>query len=34
MQKRKKSIIDATLAKDEEVMGKLSWEDVRDLLEL
>lgn len=32
MQKRKKSVIDATLARDEQVMQKLTWEDVQELL--
>ncbi len=34
MQRRKQSIIDATLETDEQVMGKLTWEDVRELLAL
>jgi superfamily II DNA or RNA helicase len=34
LQKRKKEIIDATLETDEQVMGKLSWDDVRELLSL
>jgi superfamily II DNA or RNA helicase len=34
MQKRKKSIIDATLTTDEQVMQKLTWEDVQELLSL
>ena len=33
MQKRKKEIINATLSKDEQVMEKLTWEDVQALLE-
>lgn len=32
MQKRKKEIINATLSKDEQVMEKLTWEDVQELL--
>ena len=34
MQLRKKGVIDATLATDEQVMQKLTWEDVRELLDL
>jgi SNF2 family DNA or RNA helicase len=34
MQDRKRAIIDATLESDEQVMEKLSWEDVQELLEL
>ncbi len=34
MQDRKRAIIDATLENDEQVMEKLSWEDVQQLLEL
>jgi superfamily II DNA or RNA helicase len=34
MQQRKKSIIDATLTTDEQVMQKLTWEDVQELLSL
>jgi SNF2 family DNA or RNA helicase len=34
MQKRKQGIIDATLTTDEQVMQKLSWEDVQELLSL
>jgi SNF2 family DNA or RNA helicase len=34
MQERKQAIIDATLENDEQVMDKLSWEDVQELLEL
>ena len=34
MQERKKGIIDATLTTDEQVMQKLSWEDVQELLNL
>jgi SNF2 family DNA or RNA helicase len=34
MQKRKREIIDATLENDEQVMGKLTWDDVRELLSL
>ena len=34
MQRRKKGIIDATLATDEQVMQKLTWEDVQELLSL
>jgi len=34
MQDRKRAIIDATLESDEQVMDKLSWEDVQELLEL
>ena len=34
MQDRKRAIIDATLENDEQVMEKLSWEDVQELLEL
>ncbi|WP_372807894.1 SNF2-related protein [Pontiella sp.] len=34
MQRRKKGIIDATLTTDEQVMQKLTWEDVQELLSL
>jgi superfamily II DNA or RNA helicase len=34
MQRRKQSVINATLADDEQVMQKLTWEDVKDLLSL
>ena len=34
MQDRKRAVIDATLENDEQVMEKLSWEDVQELLEL
>jgi superfamily II DNA or RNA helicase len=34
MQKRKQDIIDATLTTDEQVMQKLTWEDVQELLSL
>jgi len=34
MQKKKKAIIDAALTQDEDVMQKLEWEDVQDLLSL
>jgi SNF2 family DNA or RNA helicase len=34
MQDRKRAIIDATLENDEQVMDKLSWDDVQQLLEL
>lgn len=34
MQDRKRAIIDATLENDEQVMDKLSWDDVQELLEL
>jgi len=34
MQERKKRIIDATLTSDEQVLEKLSWDDVQDLLSL
>ena len=34
MQRRKQGIIDATLTTDEQVMQKLSWEDVQELLSL
>ncbi len=34
MQSRKKGIIDATLTTDEQVMQKLTWEDVQELLSL
>jgi SNF2 family DNA or RNA helicase len=34
MQKRKQGIIDATLTTDEQVMQKLTWEDVQELLSL
>ena len=34
MQQRKKGIIDATLTTDEQVMQKLTWEDVQELLNL
>jgi SNF2 family DNA or RNA helicase len=34
MQQRKQAVIDATLAKEEEVMNQLTWDDVRQLLEL
>ncbi|MFC1467335.1 SNF2-related protein [Verrucomicrobiota bacterium] len=33
MQKKKQAVIDATLVKDEQVMEKLTWEDVQELLE-
>lgn len=33
MQKKKQAVINATLMKDEQVMEKLTWEDVQDLLE-
>ena len=32
MQKKKKKVIDATLSNDEQVMQKLTWDDVQDLL--
>jgi SNF2 family DNA or RNA helicase len=32
MQKKKQNIIDATLSRDDQVMQKLTWEDVQDLL--
>ena len=32
MQKKKKALYDATLSSDEEIAGKLEWEDVQDLL--
>ncbi len=34
MQERKKMVIDATLTTDEQVMQKLTWEDVQELLSL
>ncbi|HEY5652865.1 MAG TPA: SNF2-related protein [Pontiella sp.] len=34
MQKRKKDIIDSTLTTDEQIMQKLTWEDVQELLNL
>ena len=34
MQRRKQSIIDATLADDEQVMQKLTWDDVKELLSI
>ena len=34
MQERKKRVIDATLTSDEQVLEKLSWDDVQDLLGL
>lgn len=34
MQRRKKMVIDATLTTDEQVMQKLTWEDVQELLSL
>ncbi|VGO20360.1 DEAD/DEAH box helicase [Pontiella sulfatireligans] len=34
MQRRKKVVIDATLTTDEQVMQKLTWEDVQELLNL
>ena len=34
MQERKKGVIDATLTTDEQVMQKLTWEDVQELLSL
>ena len=34
MQQRKKTIIDATLEKDAEVLQSLSWEDIQELLEI
>ncbi|HMP74403.1 MAG TPA: DEAD/DEAH box helicase, partial [Kiritimatiellia bacterium] len=33
MQQRKKMVIDATLESDEQVLEKMSWEDVKELLE-
>lgn len=34
MQNKKRRVIDATLSSDEEVLSKLSWDDVQDLLSL
>ena len=34
LQRKKKAVIDATLETDEQVIEKLSWDDVRDLLSL
>ncbi len=34
MQRRKQSVIDATLADDEQVMQKLTWDDVKELLSI
>lgn len=34
MQKKKRAVIDATLTQDEQVMQKLTWEDVQELLSL
>ena len=34
MQQKKKAVIDATIESDEEVMGKMSWDDVQELLDL
>jgi len=34
MQRRKQSVINATLADDEQVMQKMTWEDVKNLLSL
>jgi superfamily II DNA or RNA helicase len=34
MQQKKKSVISATLATDEQVLEKLNWEDIKELLEL
>ncbi|MFT7512189.1 MAG: SNF2 family DNA or RNA helicase, partial [Candidatus Omnitrophota bacterium] len=34
LQKKKKAVIDATIESDEELMGKMSWDDVQDLLEI
>jgi SNF2 family DNA or RNA helicase len=34
MQQKKKAVISATLASDEQVLEKLNWEDIRELLEL
>jgi SNF2 family DNA or RNA helicase len=34
MQRKKRSVIDATLARDDQVMQKLTWEDVQELLTL
>ena len=34
MQESKKSVIDATLTTDEQMMQKLTWEDVQELLAL
>ena len=34
MQRRKKSIIDATLTSDEQVMSKLTWDDIQNLLKM
>ena len=34
LQKRKRSVIDATLSHDADIVRSLSWEDVQDLLQL
>lgn len=34
MQQKKKSVINATLASDEQVLEKMDWEDIRELLEM
>ena len=34
LQESKKSIIDSTLTTDDQIMQKLTWEDVQNLLEL
>lgn len=34
MQKKKKSVISATLASDEQVLEKLNWDDIRELLDV
>lgn len=34
MQQRKKALIEATLVTDEQVMGALTWEDIREILNL
>jgi SNF2 family DNA or RNA helicase len=34
MQQKKKAVIDATIESDEELMGKMDWDDVQELLDL
>lgn len=34
MQKKKKSVIDATLSSDDEIARRLSWDDIRELLDM
>ncbi|MBM4144226.1 MAG: DEAD/DEAH box helicase [Lentisphaerae bacterium] len=34
LQERKQAVIDATIESDEQIMRKLSWEDIKDILEI